>query len=316
MCDAPHGVPRAGRGFDTEEDDVNEKQAERMRHGAGFIAALDQSGGSTPRTLRAYGIPDDAYSTEEEMFALVHEMRARVMTSPSFTSEKIIGSILFERTMDSEVEGRPTAEYLWEVKGIVPILKIDKGLLEEENHVRLMKPVPGLEELLARALAKGVFATKARSVILDADAAGVAANVDQQFELGNRVLDAGLVPIIEPEVDIHAPSKEEAEEQMLEALVRNLDALPEGRQVMLKLTIPSVDGLFSGLVEHPRIMRVVALSGGYTRAEANERLARNPGVVASFSRALLEGLDVNQSPEEFDATLAQSIDEIFRASMA
>lgn len=295
---------------------MNEKQAERMRHGAGFIAALDQSGGSTPRTLRAYGIPDDAYSTEEEMFALVHEMRARVMTSPSFTSEKIIGSILFERTMDSEVEGRPTAEYLWEVKGIVPILKIDKGLLEEENHVRLMKPVPGLEELLARALAKGVFATKARSVILDADAAGVAANVDQQFELGNRVLDAGLVPIIEPEVDIHAPSKEEAEEQMLEALVRNLDALPEGRQVMLKLTIPSVDGLFSGLVEHPRIMRVVALSGGYTRAEANERLARNPGVVASFSRALLEGLDVNQSPEEFDATLAQSIDEIFRASMA
>lgn len=295
---------------------MNEKQAERMRHGAGFIAALDQSGGSTPRTLRAYGIPDDAYSTEEEMFALVHEMRARVMTSPSFTSEKIIGSILFERTMDSEVEGRPTAEYLWEVKGIVPILKIDKGLLEEENHVRLMKPVPGLEELLARALAKGVFATKARSVILDADAAGVAANVDQQFDLGNRVLDAGLVPIIEPEVDIHAPSKEEAEEQMLEALVRNLDALPEGRQVMLKLTIPSVDGLFSGLVEHPRIMRVVALSGGYTRAEANERLARNPGVVASFSRALLEGLDVNQSPEEFDATLAQSIDEIFRASMA
>ena len=295
---------------------MNTEQLNRMRDGRGFVAALDQSGGSTPRALEGYGIGPDRYSSEEEMFDLVHAMRTRVITSPAFSPEHVLAAILFERTMDSEVEGRPTADYLWDVKSVVPFLKVDKGLANEAHGVRVMKPMPGLGALLSRAVAAHVFGTKMRSVILRGDPEGVRAIVDQQFEVADQILDAGLVPIIEPEVDIHAPDKEQAERLLLDALTEHLDALPERRDVMLKLTIPSVDGFYSGLMRHPRVTRVVALSGGYKREDANVRLARNPGLIASFSRALLEGLSDGQSEEEFNSTLAQSIDSIYAASVA
>lgn len=295
---------------------TNPDQLARIRTAPGFIAALDQSGGSTPKALAAYGIGADRYSGDAEMFDLVHAMRARVITSPSFTSERIIGAILFERTMDGQIEGRPTAEYLWDVKGIVPFLKIDKGLAERADDAQVMRPMPELDSLLDRALAAGIFGTKERSVIHGANPAGITAVVDQQFEVARRVLDKGLVPIIEPEVSIDAPDKAEAEALLRDALMAGLDALPEDAVVMLKLTIPSEDGFYSPLMPHPRVARVVALSGGYPREEANERLSRNPGLIASFSRALLEGLSDGQSQDEFDATLAATIDGVYRASIA
>ncbi|MBO3723616.1 fructose bisphosphate aldolase [Actinomyces bowdenii] len=295
---------------------MNQQQAEQIRHGAGFIAALDQSGGSTPKALAAYGIGADRYTNEAEMYELVHAMRSRIITSQAFTSERIIGAILFERTMDAQVEGRPTAEYLWEVKRVVPFLKVDRGLADEADGARLMKPIPGLEGLLERAVAAGIFGTKMRSVILGAEEAGVRAVVAQQFEIAERILDAGLVPIIEPEVDIHAPDKAEAEDLLVAELTRRLDALGEGRDVVLKVTIPSRNGLYSPLMGHPRVMRVVALSGGYEREDANARLARNPGLIASFSRALLEGLSDGQDQADFDATLDATIAGIHRASTA
>lgn len=315
--DGPASPAPAGetRGRHSEGATMNEQQLERMRNGKGFIAALDQSGGSTPKALAAYGVGEDRYSSESEMFDLVHAMRTRVITDPAFTKDRILGAILFERTMNSRVEGRPTAEYLWEEKGVVPFLKIDKGLEEERDHARLMKPIPGLALTLEEARGKGIFGTKERSVILDADPAGVRAVVDQQFELAWKVVAAGLVPIIEPEVDIHAPRKEEAERLLLEEITRHLHALPEGFDVMLKLTIPSVDGFYSELMENPHVVRIVALSGGYARDDANARLARNPGLIASFSRALLEGLTDQQSDEEFHATLDASVEEIYRASI-
>jgi len=295
---------------------TNPDQLARIRSAPGFIAALDQSGGSTPKALAAYGVGADRYSNDAEMFDLVHAMRTRVITSPSFTSERIIGAILFERTMDGAIEGRPTAEYLWDVKGIVPFLKIDKGLAERADDAQVMKPMPELDSLLDRAVAAGIFGTKERSVIHGANPAGVKAVVDQQFEVVRKVLAKGLVPIIEPEVSISAPDKAEAEALLSDALVAGLDALPEDAVVMLKLTIPSEDGFYSPLMEHPRVARVVARSGGYPREEANERLSRNPGLIASFSRALLEGLSDGQSQEEFDATLAATIDGVYRASIA
>lgn len=295
---------------------MNQQQAKQIRHGKGFIAALDQSGGSTPKALEGYGVGPERYSNDTEMYDLVHAMRSRVITSEAFSPERIIGAILFERTMDSQIEGRPTAEYLWEVKHIVPFLKVDQGLADQADGARLMKPIPGLAELLERAVAAGVFGTKMRSVILSADAAGVRAVVDQQFEVAEQILDAGLVPIIEPEVDIHAPDKAQAEDLLVAELGEHLDRLEEGRDVMLKVTIPSVDGLYSRLMEHPRVMRIVALSGGYEREDANARLARNPGLIASFSRALLEGLSDSQSQEDFDATLRQTAEGVYRASVA
>jgi len=290
------------------------EQMNRMRDGAGFIAALDQSGGSTPRALEAYGIGPEAWSTDEEMFDLVHAMRTRVMTSPAFTSERILAAILFERTLDSTVEGRPTADYLWDVKGVVPFLKVDKGLEAEAHGARLMKPIPDLDATLAKAAGAHVFGTKMRSVILHADTAGVRAVVDQQFEIADRILDAGLTPIIEPEVDIHASDKTGIELLLLSSLTAHLDDLRPGRDATLTLTIPSVTAFYSGLMRHPRVARIAALSGGYSREEADRRLARNHGLIASFSRALLEGLDAGQTREEFDATLAASIDSIYRAS--
>ncbi len=294
---------------------MNQAQAERMRLAKGFVAALDQSGGSTPKALKLYGITEDQYSSEDEMFELIHEMRTRIITSPSFTSDHILAAILFERTMDGDVEGQPTAAYLWEHKGIVPILKVDKGLADEADGVQLMKPMPELDVLLDRAVAKGMFGTKMRSVIKSNNEAGIAAIVDQQFEIGQQIGHAGLVPIIEPEVDIKAADKEQIEEVLKAKLLEKLDALPEECPVMLKLTIPSVDDLYTELIEHPRVMRVVALSGGYSRDEANERLARNHGLIASFSRALTEGLTAQQSEDEFDAMLASSIQSIYEASI-
>ncbi len=294
---------------------MNQDQLRKIREDDGFIAALDQSGGSTPRALAAYGIEESAYSTEDEMFDLVHAMRTRIITSPSFGGDRILGAILFEMTMDRDIDGVGTAQYLWEQKGVVPFLKVDKGLAAEEDGVQMMSPIDGLGELLERAKAKGVFGTKMRSVIKRANQAAVDAIVDQQFEVGRTILDAGLVPIIEPEVDIHAPDKEEAEDLLKAAILRNLEAVPDGRQIMLKLTIPSKDDLFADLVAHPKVLRVVALSGGYTRDEANERLARNHGVVASFSRALAEGLSAQQSDDEFDAALDASIASIYKASI-
>ncbi|MGR3461466.1 MAG: fructose bisphosphate aldolase [Roseovarius sp.] len=291
-------------------------QAARIRAGNGFIAALDQSGGSTPKALRLYGIPDDRYATEAEMFDLVHAMRARIAQAPAFTGDKVIGAILFEMTMDREIGGKPSARYLWEERGVVPFLKVDRGLAEAENGVRLMKPMPDLDALLARGAATGIFGTKMRSVIDAADATGIAANVDQQFEVARQILGHGLVPIIEPEVTISIPDKAAAEDMLHDALRARLDTLPEGDEVMLKLTLPEVANLYADLVEHPRVLRVVALSGGYSRDEANERLAQNRGVIASFSRALTEGLSADQSDDVFNATLASSIDSIRGASMA
>jgi len=292
-----------------------EQMYDKVRTKPGFIAALDQSGGSTPKALRLYGIAESEYSGDAQMMDLIHAMRTRIITSPSFNGDRILAAILFENTMDREIEGRPTAEYLWKAKHVVPILKVDKGLEEEANGVQLMKPMPGLDALLARAKAKGIFGTKMRSVIKQANAAGIQAIVDQQFAIGKQIIAAGLVPIIEPEVDIKCPDKAAAEDLLKAAIRKQLDALPEGEQVMLKLTIPSKDNLYADLITHPRVLKVVALSGGYSRAEANERLARQIGMVASFSRALTEGLTAQQSDAEFNAALDQSIGTIYKASM-
>ncbi len=285
----------------------------RIREGRGFLAALDQSGGSTPKALAAYGIEEDAYEGEEEMFDLVHAMRTRIITSPAFTGERILGAILFEGTMDREIEGVPSARYLWDTKGVVPFVKVDKGLAELADGVQLMRPMPDLDDLLERARAHGVFGTKMRSVVQAATDTGVAAIVQQQAEVGRQILDAGLVPILEPEVDIHAPDKAAAEQLLLAELTTALDAMPE--PVMLKLTIPSEDGFYTPLIEHPKVLRVVALSGGYSREDANERLARNPGLIASFSRALIGELTHQQSDEEFDRTLDEAIQSIYDASI-
>ena len=283
--------------------------------GKGFIAALDQSGGSTPKALKLYGIEESTYSGETEMFDLMHAMRTRIMTSPAFTGDRVMGAILFEQTMDREVEGLGTAEYLWTVKQVVPFLKVDKGLADEVDGVQLMKEIGGLDDLLARARAKGVFGTKMRSVIKLADAAGVPAIVAQQFEIGRQIVAAGLVPIIEPEVDINSPQKAEAENLLRASILEQLDALDESQNVMLKLTIPDQDDLYRSLVEHPRVVRVVALSGGYSRQDANARLARNHGMIASFSRALTEGLSAQQTDAEFNAMLDASIQGIYEASL-
>lgn len=294
---------------------MNQEQVDKVRSGGGFIAALDQSGGSTPKALQLYGIEADAYSGDAEMFDLMHAMRSRIIESPSFGGDRVLGAILFEMTMDREVAGKPTADYLWSEKGVVPFLKVDKGLADEVDGAQVMKGMPDLDALCERAVAKGIFGTKMRSVIKLADEAGVGAVVDQQFEVGKQILGHGLVPIIEPEVDIKSPQKAEAEALLEAALRAQLDALPDGQQVMLKLTLPEQDGFYSGLVAHPNILRVVALSGGYSREEANDRLARNPGVIASFSRALTEGLSAQQSDEEFDALLDTSIKGIYEASL-
>ncbi|MGV0850026.1 fructose bisphosphate aldolase [Mycolicibacterium phlei] len=292
---------------------MNDEQLKKAQSGAGFIAALDQSGGSTPKALKLYGIEEDAYSNEDEMFDLIHQMRTRIITSPVFDGDRIMGAILFEQTMDRQIEGRPTADYLWNVKKIVPFLKIDKGLAEEKDGAQTMKPMPGLDELLDRAVANGIFGTKERSVI-KLPGAGLQAVVDQQFEVAKQVLAKGLVPIIEPEVDIKSPKKAEAEEQLKAALLAGVDALGDDQKVMLKLTLPDVENLYKDLVDHPKVLRVVALSGGYSREEANERLARNNGVIASFSRALTEGLSAQQSDEEFNKTLDEAIASIAKAS--
>ncbi len=294
---------------------MNEQQRDQMGTGRGFIAALDQSGGSTPKALRLYGIADDAYSGEEQMFDLIHQMRTRIITSPAFTGERIIGSILFEQTMDRDIEGLGSADYLWTVKHVVPFLKVDKGLADEADGVQVMKPMPGLDDLLARATEKGVFGTKMRSVIKTADAAGVQAVVDQQFEIGRQILAADLVPIIEPEVDIHSPSKAGAEDLLRAALTEQIDALPEGQQIMLKLTLPSEADFYADLIAHPKVLRVVALSGGYSRQEADGLLRANHGMVASFSRALTEGLSAQQSDDEFNDLLDASIQSIYEASL-
>lgn len=293
---------------------MNTEQLQKIENGAGFIAALDQSGGSTPKALEAYGIDETSYANQAQMFDLVHEMRSRIMTSPAFTGERILGAILFEMTMERQVAGKGAAEYLWEDKNVVPFVKVDQGLAQESNGVRLMKPLTGLDDLLARATSHGVFGTKMRSVVLRADGAGIDAVVDQQFEIGRRILEAGLVPIIEPEVDIHSLQKAEAEGMVTAAITAQLDQLAGDQRVMLKLTLPDEDDLYSDLVQHPRVLRVVALSGGYSLEEANERLARNHGVVASFSRALTGGLSAQQSETEFDTALDAAIGSIFRAS--
>jgi fructose-bisphosphate aldolase class I len=289
-------------------------QLEHMANGRGFIAALDQSGGSTPKALQLYGIGPDAYTGDEEMYDLVHAMRERIVTSPSFTGARILGSILFEKTLDRTFGGQPAADYLWETKHVVPFLKVDKGLTDEAEGVRLMKPIPDLEDLLKRANAAHVFGTKMRSVISSADRDGIRAAVAQQFGLGRRITAADLVPILEPEIDIKAADKGECERILLDEIGRHLLSDTLDGPIMLKLTIPEVDGFYTPLIEHPEIVRVVALSGGYTRAEANERLARNPGLIASFSRALTEGLRVDMTPEEFDATLDESVRSIYAAS--
>ena len=294
-----------------------QKQAEQMRSGKGFIAALDQSGGSTPKALRLYGIGEDAYSGDAEMFGLIHQMRARIATAPAFTGERVIGAILFEKTMDSEIGGKPSATFLWEDRGVVPFLKIDKGLEEARDGVKLMKPIPGLDDLLSRAVKAGIFGTKERSVIDAANPAGIAANVAQQFDLAQaRFWPTGLVPIIEPEVTISIPDKEAAEDILLAELKKHLDALAEGQEVMLKLTLPTKTNLYKPLVDHPRVMRVVALSGGYSREEANALLAKNTGMIASFSRALTEGLSAQQSDAEFNTMLDTTIQSIRDASVA
>lgn len=287
-----------------------------MRSAKGFVAALDQSGGSTPKALSLYGIKPDTYSGEQQMFDLMHAMRTRIITSPVFNGDRILGAILFEQTMDREIEARGSAEYLWSVKRVVPFLKVDKGLAEERNGVQLMKDMPGLDSLLARAKDKGVFGTKMRSVVKHADAKGIEDVVNQQFTIGKQILAAGLMPIIEPEVDIHATDKEGAEKLLKTAILKHLDTLGPQQQVMLKLTIPSVDNFYEDLVKHPKVLRVVALSGGYSRSEANTMLARNHGVIASFSRALTEGLTAQQSDEEFNQALDASIASIYQASIA
>ncbi|MBB6486067.1 fructose bisphosphate aldolase [Rhizobium lusitanum] len=291
------------------------KQMWQMSEKGGFIAALDQSGGSTPGALRLYGIADSDYSGDEEMFRLMHEMRVRIMTAPSFSGDKVIGAILFEKTMDGEAKGKPVPSYLWEDRGVVPFLKVDKGLAAEENGVQVMKPMPDLDALLARAVKKGIFGTKMRSVIANADPVGIAAVVKQQFEVGRQILGHGLIPIIEPEVSIKSPTKQEAEAILRDEIVKELDALPEGVRVILKLTIPTVADFYAPLVAHKAVIRVVALSGGYTRADACEKLSHNHGMIASFSRALTEDLRVSMSDAEFDQSLAATIDQIYAGSV-
>jgi fructose-bisphosphate aldolase class I len=293
---------------------LNEEQLQKTKTQPGFIAALDQSGGSTPGALKAYGIKEGAWSSEEDMFALVHQMRTRIITSPSFTGDRILGAILFENTMDRDIAEQPTADYLWNVKRVVPFLKVDKGLTAEKDGVQLMKPMPELAHLLERAKTKRIFGTKMRSFIKQANPSGVNAIVSQQFEAARQIIDAGLVPIIEPEVDIHCPEKAKAEELLKAAILQNLNRLAAGEGVMLKITLPDRDNLYADCISHPRVLRVVALSGGYTRDDANQRLQRNHGVVASFSRALVEGLSAQQSDSQFNADLDKSIQSIFEAS--
>ena len=292
----------------------SDQQLDKIRNSPGFIAALDQSGGSTPKALANYGIESNAYSNDEEMFDLVHAMRTRIMTSPSFSGDRIMGAILFENTMDREVEGKGTADYLWEVKNVVPFLKVDKGLMDEMYGAQMMKEMPELDDLLQRAVKKNIFGTKMRSVIKTANAKGVSAVVAQQFEIGRRIISYGLVPIIEPEVDINSPQKSAAEDLLKNELTNHLKQLRPGQNVMLKLTLPEKDNFYQSLIHHPSVLKVVALSGGYSRDEANERLARQNGMVASFSRALSEGLSAQQSDDEFNQVLDNSVESIFRAS--
>jgi len=291
-----------------------ESQLEKVKKEPGFIAALDQSGGSTPKALGLYGIAEDAWSNDDEMFALVHRMRSRIITSPAFNGERILGAILFENTVDGQIEGKSTSEYLWQVKNVVPFLKVDKGLADVKDGAQVMKPMPDLGALLDKARANDIFGTKMRSVIKQADATGVSAVVQQQFAIGREIVAAGLVPIIEPEIDIHCPDKAAAEELLLAAILGELNNLGAEERVMLKLTLPEMDNLYAGCVEHPNVVRVVALSGGYSREEANARLTRNNRMVASFSRALAEGLSAKQTNEEFNAMLDTSIQNIFDAS--
>lgn len=293
---------------------MNQEQLARMRSGDGFIAALDQSGGSTPKALRLYGIEENEYSGDAQMFDLIHGMRSRMVTSPSFGGNRVLGAILFEGTMDRDIEGQGSADYLWKTKGVIPFLKIDKGLADDANGVQLMKPMPELDALLAKGASKGIFGTKMRSVIKEANKAGIDAVVAQQFAVGRQILAAGLVPIIEPEVDITSATKKEAEVLLKAALLAELNAQPADQPVMLKLTLPEVDDFYQELVKHPSVLRVVALSGGYSREESNQRLSRNHGVIASFSRALTEGLSAKQSEAEFNATLDSTIQGIFDAS--
>lgn len=295
---------------------MNTEQFDKISRGNGFIAALDQSGGSTPKALALYGISEDKYSTDEEMFTLVHEMRTRIIKSPSFSGERIVAAILFENTLDRDIDGQPTADYLWNMKNIVPILKVDKGLADKEDDVQLMKPIEGLDALLSKAREAGVFGTKMRSVIHEANATSVAAVVDQQFEIGKQIFEAGLVPIIEPEINIHSETKAEAEKQLKAEILKHLDALNENVSVMLKLTLPETANFYAELVDHPRVLKVVALSGGYERDVANAKLAQNQGVIASFSRALTQGLSAQQSDEEFNAMLDETIHSIYEASIA
>jgi len=299
----------------TESESMNQQQFDKVKAGKGFIAALDQSGGSTPKALKLYGVDESAYSNDDEMFTVMHQMRSRIVTSPAFTGDRVVGAILFENTMDREIEGKPSGEYLWGVKQVVPFIKIDKGLAEEKDGAQVMKPMPGLDDLLDRAAGKGFFGTKERSVIKLADKAGVDAVLDQQFEVGRQVLAKGLVPILEPEIDIKSPQKAEAEELLKEGTLARLGQLGNDDIVMLKLTLPEQDDFYRDLVEHPNVLKVVALSGGYSREEANARLALNHGVIASFSRALTEGLSAQQSDEEFNRILDTTIQEIYEASI-
>jgi fructose-bisphosphate aldolase, class I len=292
---------------------TNDAMRAQMKTGQGFIAALDQSGGSTPKALRLYGIGEDAYASEDEMFDLIHEMRTRIATAPAFTGDKVVGAILFEKTMDREMGGKPSAKFLWEERGVVPFLKIDKGLEAEADGVQLMKPIPGLDALLDRAVAHGIFGTKERSVISAANAAGIEAIVAQQFDLGRKVLAKGLVPILEPEVTISIADKAEAEDMLLASIMKHLEG--QDQPVMLKLSLPTKANLYAPLIAHPKVLRVVALSGGYSRDEANAKLAENHGMIASFSRALTEGLSAQQSDDAFNVTIAETIDSIYRASI-
>ncbi|GIO04594.1 fructose-bisphosphate aldolase class 1 [Brevibacillus reuszeri] len=294
---------------------MNTKQLDRIHTGKGFIAALDQSGGSTPKALLQYGISEDSYSTEEEMYALVHEMRTRIIKSPAFHSEHILGAILFENTMERLIDGQLTADYLWEQKGIVPFLKVDKGLAELEDGVQLMKPISGLNDLLQRARSRNIFGTKMRSVIKEANAVGIKKVVEQQFEIGNQIAQMGLVPIIEPEVDIYSADKAASEKLLKDEISAQLAALDKDVKIMLKLSIPTVDNFYRDLMDDPHVVRIVALSGGYSQAEANEKLSRNDGLIASFSRALSQDLTAGQSDEEFNATLASSVQSIYKASL-
>ena len=293
---------------------VNEEQLQKMRASPGFVAALDQSGGSTPKALRQYGIPENAWSSDEEMFTIVHQMRTRIITSPAFNGDRVIGAILFENTMERDIEGKPTADYLWNVKRVVPILKVDQGLAGEKDGVQLMKSMPALAELLDKAKAKRIFGTKMRSVIKQADEGGIKAIVNQQFEIGEQIISADLIPILEPEVDIKCPEKAKAEQFLKAGILDKLNQLPAGQLVMLKLTLPEQDDFYADFVKHPRVVRVVALSGGYSREEANNRLRKQHGVIASFSRALVEGLSAQQSDAQFNAMLDRSIQTIFDAS--